>query len=258
MAAFRVESFDAVTTLRNIKPGWYLLLALFLYSVIITVVYSRAQRNYAILSAAQAQTSLETAVTLDVRSPQGPGLWFPIPGAQLPEDPSYLPGAARLYRRGENQGFDFYGNDAGIPIAYGQPVIAAADGNVKRADILFEELDTAEWQALLSKVADQGATEEELNLLRGRQIWIELNDGRTLRYAHLSAIHPLVELNEFVYRGQVIGYVGNSGTDDGIAGTQRGARLHFEVWQNDGSFFGQNLGPEAAVRSAAESLFNGP
>jgi len=134
----------------------------------------------------------------------------------------------------------------------------SADGIVKRVDTVYQEMADSDWQALLAKVAERGATEEELNLLRGRQIWIELNDGRMLRYAHLSDVHPSVELNNFVYRGQVIAFVGNSGTDDGIAGSQRGARLHFEIWQKDGSFFGQNLGPEAAVRSAAESLFVGP
>ncbi len=240
----------------RIKPGWYLLIALLIYSIVITVFYLRAQRNQRVLSTIETTQEIEPTVNLNLRSPQG--LWYPIPGANLPEDRSYLPGAPRVYRRGENQGFDFYGNDAGIPIAYGQPVIASADGIISRVDNVYQELDDPSWQALLAKVADRGASTEDLNLLRGRQIWLELNDGRVLRYAHLSDVHPSIVEGAFVYRGQVLGYVGNSGTDDGVAGTTRGARLHFEIWQTDGTYFGQNLDSEAAIRSAADALFVGP
>ena len=245
-------------SLGRIKPGWYVLVALLIYSIIMTSLYIQSQRSQRILAAIESEVnpSSEPTINLNLRSPQG--LWFPIPGASLPQDRSYLPGAARSYRRGINQGFDFYGNDAGIPISYGQPVIASADGIISRADTVYEELDNAAWQALLSKVADRGASEEDLNLLRGRQVWLELNDGRILRYAHLSAIHPAIIEDAFVYRGQVIAYVGNSGTDDGVAGSTRGARLHFEIWQADGTYFGQNLDSEAAVRSTADALFVGP
>ncbi|MCA9837664.1 MAG: M23 family metallopeptidase [Trueperaceae bacterium] len=237
--------------LRQIKPGWYLLGALFIYSIVISFAY---------LNARKPQPTPEPVVSQELEeatSTVADGLWFPIPGAHLPEDDSYLPGSARNYRRGENQGFDFYGNDAGIPIVYGQAVIAASDATVIRADTVYTEPSQADWQALIAKVGTDGANETDLNILRGRQVWLELPDKRILRYAHLSAIDPSIKVGETVYRGQVIAYVGNSGTDDGVAGTNRGARLHFEIWNSNGQYFGQGLGT-AATREAAQNLFVGP
>lgn len=243
-----------MTTLKRIKPGWYLLLLLFLFSIFMTVIYFRMRSENQAL-----KTSILNTPTPQVQASLAPeGLWFPIPGASLPEDDSYLPSSPRIYRRGENQGFDFYGNDSGTPIVFGQSVIASADATVIRADTVFTELSQPDWEALLSKVSDRGANEEDLNLLRGRQVWLELADGRILRYAHLSGIEPDIEVGQQVYRGQVIAAVGNSGTDDGVAGSTRGARLHFEVWFPDGRFFGQSIGSPAAVRDAAQSLFVGP
>ena len=239
--------------LRQIKPGWYLLLALFIYSIWLSFAYFGLRRTAQIVAA--QPTVVEPAPISQSLAPEG--LWFPIPGASLPEDDSYLPGSPRTYRRGENQGFDFYGNDAGIPIVYGQAVIASSDATVIRADTVYSELSQPDWQALLTKVASEGANDTDLNLLRGRQVWLELDDKTILRYAHLSTIHPSIEVGTKVYRGQVIAFVGNSGTDDGVAGSNRGARLHFEIWRNDGQYLGQGLSA-AAVRDMAQSLFVGP
>jgi len=121
----------------------------------------------------------------------------------------------------------------------------------------YSELSPEAWQQLLSEVAASGATDEQLNRLRGRQIWLRTGDGTILRYGHLSSIADGLLVGQDVYRGQVVGYVGNSGTEDGNAGTRRGARLHFEVWPNEDSFFGQDLSP-AELRQAAADLFVGP
>lgn len=239
--------------IKHIKPGWYVLIALLVYSIVISSALVTSRRTI--------RTLQDTAVSPVQQAPSSvaanSGLWFPIPGAKLPEDNSYLPGSPRVYRRGENQGFDFYGNDAGIPIVFGQAVIASADATVIRADTLYSELSQEAWRDLLTKVSAQGANETDLNLLRGRQVWLKLDDDRILRYAHLSAIHPSIAVGTRVYRGQVIAYVGNSGTDDGVEGTPRGARLHFEIWLPNEQYFGQDM-TTAAVRDAAKSLFVGP
>lgn len=240
-----------VSTVRRwpkLKPGWYLLMALLIYSIAISVMLSRTRR---------AETELRELLGA-VSAPSAPeGLWFPIAGARLPQDPAYLPGATRAYRRGVNKGFDFYGEDAGIPIPYGTPVIAADNGVIRRADHDYRELEPGAWQALIDTVAREGADEAQLDLLRGRQLWLETDGGLTLIYGHLSGIREGIDEGVRVYRGQVIGYVGNSGTDDGVAGTLRGARLHFIILRQDGSFVGEGLN-EAQVRALARSLFVGP
>jgi peptidoglycan LD-endopeptidase LytH len=253
----------------KVKPGWILLALLFLYSVVITSAWQRSravvQDQRVVISDLQegglaqahavepVETEEETALEASAAEA---GLWFPVAGAQLPQNPAYLPGAPRTYRQGVNQGFNFYSEDAGVPIPYGAPVIAAADGVVQRADLVYRELNPEEWQVLLADVAD-GADEAQLDILRGRQIVIETDDGLLLRYAHLSGIRPGISAGQRVYRGQVIGYVGNSGTTEGVRGSTQNARLHFEIWEADGSFFGEGM-DEDALRVRAASLFVGP
>lgn len=233
---------------RHIKPGWYVLAVLLVYSLVTTFFLFRPKVTV------MGQGSMpEITATL---APQG--LWFPIPGARLPQDARFLPTADRSYRKGVNQGFVFTTDSANIPVAYGTPVIASADATVIRVDTEFKEASPTDWRALMDRVGKLGATEEELDRFRGRQIWLRLEDGRTLRYGHLSNIRQGIEVNASVYRGQVIGFVGNSGTDDGVSGTTRGARLQFEVWQADGTFFGQGSQSIDQVRSAAANLFVGP
>jgi len=239
--------------LGKIPPGWYLLLVLSIYAVVITFLWRNSLNNDSELNVA----TKEPVVTAVDRLEPKQGMWFPIPGAHLPDRDYYLPGSLRNYRSGVNQGFDFYADTAGIPIVYGTPVIAAQGGIVIRADHDFQETSEEDWLTLMNEVSKREASEQELNILRGRQIWIRTNDGRILRYAHLSGIDDDIDIETEVYRGQVIGFVGNSGTDDGVKGTTRGARLHFEIWEPSGSFFGQGKSLDE-IRAMANSLFVGP
>jgi septal ring factor EnvC (AmiA/AmiB activator) len=65
---------------------------------------------------------------------------------------------------------------------------------------------------------------------RGNIIIISHDDGFYTVYTHLAEI--LVETNQFVQQGQVIGTVGDSGSLNGPV-------LHFQIWENT-----QNLNPE--------------
>lgn len=242
-----------------------MLIALLIYSIAMTAVFqqrsstlTQLRRNVSMLAATTGEGNAPTnaANNTSATTAAPAGLWFPVVGASVPRSEAYLPGAPRVYRNGVNQGFDFYSGDAGIPIPYGTPVVAAADGVVARADNNYSELDQAAWDALIEEVGINGANEEQLDRLRGRQLWLTTADGRTLRYAHLSRLRPGIEEGQRVYRGQVIGFVGNSGTDDGVRGTSGGARLHFEIWQDE-QFFGQDLDSEE-LRVRAASLFVGP
>jgi len=264
----------------RLKPGWYVLAGVTVYAIVATVLLltrpTRApdtgvvgSRDAVAGSVASASTvaagaagatatsaSTSTARSSDPAS--STGLWYPIPGAGLPRSDSNLPGAERAYRNGVSQGFDLVDGDVAVPVAYGAAVLAAAQGQVVRADTAYAEMDPRAWQLLLSDVAT-GADEEQLDRLRGRQLWIRTADGTTLRYGHLSGIAPGLVVGRNVHRGQVVGFVGNSGTDDGVSGRRDRARLRFEVWFDgaDEGYFGAGLSADE-VRLTAASLFIGP
>jgi murein DD-endopeptidase MepM/ murein hydrolase activator NlpD len=178
-----------------------------------------------------------------------------VPGARIPTEDDHLPGAPRAYRAGTSEGFVFWPESSGAFIEHGTPVIAAGPGRIVRVDDPYTELDEEAWEALLADVAD-GATEAELDRLRGRQVWIELDDGRVARYGHLADVRAGLAVGQRVGRGRVIGFVGNSGTLDGVLGRTSNARLHFELREGDG-FVGADLDPDG-VRLLASSLFTGP
>ncbi len=256
--------------LKRIKLGWILLLALLIYSIFITQAFQRNKKDLSKLrnaseitrdaaitgGVAQTEAPQETTVITPVTFAEA-GLWMPIVGARVPQNPMYLPNSPRNYRLGQSQGFDFYSDDAGVTIAYGTPVIASDDATVIRVDIEHEELSSEKWDELLAEVGVNGATDEQLDILRGRQIWLETQNGKTLRYAHLSGVRNGIEVGQKVYRGQVIGYVGNSGTDNAVKGDAKGARLHFEIWESEEEFFGKGLNTED-VQIRSPRLFVGP
>ncbi|MEX2541060.1 MAG: M23 family metallopeptidase [Trueperaceae bacterium] len=239
---------------RTLRPGWYLLLAAVVYGVVVTVLLA-GQRSELRELRQRSDAPPAAQPPAAAQSSDDRGLWFPIPGAELPDNPAHLPGSPRPYRQGASEGFDFYDGDSGVPVPYGAAVIAAAAGTLVRVDNAFREADEGEWQRLMSAVAD-GADDDELDRLRGRQVWLEIEDGRLLRYAHLSAIRDGLSEGQPVQRGTVIGFVGNSGTDEGVAGTRRGSRLHFEIWGDDG-YFGEGMDADE-VHIAAATVFTGP
>lgn len=242
--------------MRGIKPGWYVLAAVTVYAAVATVLLlTRPPQPSAPPAAGAAPTAPEPAGRAETA--YGPeGLWFPVPGARLPRSDANLPSAPRPYRNGVSQGFDFVDGDLDVPLPYGAAVIAAAPAQVIRADPGYFELSPESWERLLDDVAD-GASEEELDRLRGRQVWLQTADGTVLRYGHLSRVAGGVSVGRSVYRGQVVGYVGNSGTDAGVAGGEDRPRLRFEVWPEEGAYFGAGLTPEQ-VRLEAASRFVGP
>jgi len=253
-------------SLTGLKPGWYLLLALLAFAVVATVGWRSAVVD---LREARLQLAGAGPVALVGAAPVAPaaatpvagelandvGLWFPVPGAGVPSNDDHLPGAPRPYRAGVSEGFVFWPDGAGVPLAFGTPVIAAGSGQVIRVDEPYAETDQAAWEALLASVAD-GADDRELDQLRGRQVWIRLDDGRVLRYGHLSGVRAGLRVGDRVARGRVVAFVGNSGTLDGVVGRTTNARLHFEIRDGDG-FVGEGLDAEG-VRWLAASLFTGP
>lgn len=185
------------------------------------------------------------------------GLKMPILGATLPDQDNLLPGARRAYRFGIHQGFDMYAGHIGVPTGYGAPVIAAKSGTVTRADVSYQEMTPEQYAEAIAISREAGTTPpEQLDLLRGRQVWIDHGHGVVTRYAHLSGIAPGITEGTEVDAGTIIGFVGNSGMEAGAQGSEAGAHLHFEL-RIDDRYFGEGMTADA-IRERAREVFDLP
>ena len=179
------------------------------------------------------------------------GFAVPIKGACLPDIDSLMPNAPREYRRGVHEGVDFYNGHVCVPVPKDAEALAARDGVVVRADSEYRPLTRAESESPTSDPA-------MLDRLRGRQVWIdhgadERGQRIVSRYAHLDGVAPAIRIGTMVRAGQVVGFVGNSGTPESLDDPQAEIHLHFELRVGE-RFLGQGMEP-AAVRDLYRRLF---
>ena len=171
----------------------------------------------------------------------------PIGGSGITSRDLQLPGAPRHYRLGIHEGVDFYWQP-------GTVIRAAADGVVIRANHDYTPSSGQVYNALQAETESLTyTTEEALDLYRGRQVWIEHEDGTISRNIHLSVIYPDIVEGAIVTQGQPIGEVGNSGSPASLASETEDAHLHYELWI-DGHYLGQFLRP-IEVRELVQRLF---
>ncbi len=183
------------------------------------------------------------------------GFRFPIEGACLPSWDGLMPNAPREYRSGIHEGIDFYDGYNCVSIPRGTPVLAAKTGVVIRADHDYQDIRAEEMDALLARTQQQGYTDPAaLDRLRGCQVWVEHGNGIATRYAHLLAVDEAIQEGMVVEAGQVLGYVGNSGTPEGITDPNLENHLHFEIRVGP-TYLGQGLSP-AETRRLCEKAFS--
>jgi murein DD-endopeptidase MepM/ murein hydrolase activator NlpD len=162
---------------------------------------------------------------------------LPIEGGDIPQDLELLPGAPRDYRGGIHEGIDF-------PVPTDTPVLAAASGTVARVDVSFLDWNREQQDIALDEALTLGYTPAAtLDRIRGRQVWIDHGKGVITRYAHLSAVEPLV-VGQKIEAGALIGLVGSSGYPQG------GPHLHFEVRVGE-DFYGDGLAGDELVRAVS-------
>jgi murein DD-endopeptidase MepM/ murein hydrolase activator NlpD len=178
------------------------------------------------------------------------GFVFPIVGACLPQGQQLMPNAPRPYRQGVHEGVDFYDSDNCVSITRGTPVVAAKAGVVIRSDLNYVDMTPAELDAHLANPT----TDEALDAFRGRQVWIDHGGGVVTRYVHLLSIAPGITQGTRVSAGQIVAFVGESGTPESITNPGTEYHLHFEVWVG-GSFLGKGL-PPAEVRRLYTLFFS--
>ena len=174
-------------------------------------------------------------------------LSHPIEGAKVSTVNGQLPNAPRNYRNGVHEGLDYYSGSCGVSVTKKTPVLAAGPGTVIRADHDFEEMNREEYNEAVQISHESSITPEELlDKFRGRQLWIQHEQGIITRYAHLDTIDSSIQEGTVLEKGQKIGTTGNSGTLDSVKNTGRGIHLHFEIWLN-GVFLGKDR-PVSEVR----------
>lgn len=180
----------------------------------------------------------------------------PIPGARISTRDSHLPGAPRPYRNGYHEGIDWYSGTSGINISLDTPVRAMADGVIVRVDHGYVEMTLAERSAFLNLSHRLNDTPIFiLDKLRGRSVWVQHEHGVLVRYVHLSNTAEAIEVGQRVERGDVLGYVGNSGTSFAIDGDLYGGlHLHADVLIY-GELFWKHLSSPADVRYVLENIF---
>lgn len=174
------------------------------------------------------------------RSVRVRGLLLPVDGVTLPTDDELLPNAERTYRGGWHEGIDF-------PAPAGTPVRAVAAGVVVRVDREFVDWPADSERAALAEATRLGYTPDAtLDLIRGRQVWIDHGGGIVSRYAHLDAVEGLA-IGARVERGTIVGTVGSTGYPEG------GPHLHLEI-RTGQSYLGDGLTGEALHTAVAAAF----
>ena len=95
----------------------------------------------------------------------------------------------------EHQGNDVFG-------PFGAPVLAVADGTVRKVGTLP---------------------------ISGNRLWLRTDDGDAFFYAHLSAFAPAAVSGERVRKGELLGFVGNTGQAETTP-----PHVHFEIHPGNG------------------------
>jgi hypothetical protein len=173
-------------------------------------------------------------------------LQVPIEGGGPPRRGRWLPGASRSYRSGVHEGFDFFEYGDGQPVLFGTPVLAMGPGVVVRADHGYREMTLEERAELLDEASKHAHTPDWiLDRLHGRSVIVASAGAVTVRYSHLAGVREPVQLGVRVEAGDVIGWVGNSGTRAASGGSEWGAHLHCDLHIAGWPFWKYLTRPEA-------------
>jgi murein DD-endopeptidase MepM/ murein hydrolase activator NlpD len=177
------------------------------------------------------------------------GFIYPIAGGCLPVGDQLMPNAPRDYRQGTHEGVDFYAVDNCTAITIDTPVMAAKTGVVIRADFDYVNPTLQEMNAYLA----DPTSDTSFDAFRGRQVWVDHGNGIVTRYCHLNGIVAGLTLGASVNAGDVIAYVGETGTPESLNTPGNQYHLHFELRVGD-SYLGAGLPPQE-VRGLYLELF---
>ena len=195
---------------------------------------------------------------LDVAARLAPHIVVPN-SCELPPlgDPTLLPNATREYRSGTHQGVDFMCPERG------RAAIAALDGHVVVAVGDYENPSSGDLDEVLATARRLQATPPyTLVMLYGNHVVVDhgiIDDvGHVVSiYAHLDTLDAAIGIGRPVAAGQLLGWVGNSGTNTAAAGAlDWSLHLHWELHVDD-QYLGAGLSA-TETRTVYTTLFSEP
>jgi murein DD-endopeptidase MepM/ murein hydrolase activator NlpD len=189
-----------------------------------------------------------------INNPAGHGWLMPVAGACVTPDDNQMPNAPRDYRNGTHEGIDFFTGFACVDVAKETPTLASKAGRVIRVDHVYKPLTQSELDELYDRVAANPNDRAALDRFRGRQVWIDHGNGFVTRYCHLDGIPEELTLGAEVEQGQVVGFIGDSGTPESVTNPGFEIHLHFEVRIGD-SFLGDGEPPEIVRALYVDAFF---
>lgn len=148
----------------------------------------------------------------------------PVPGKHISNKPSKIPNAARPYRAaytdGIHHGWDIDGD-------FGDDTVALDDGLIVR---VVEEFNKSDFSRIeYAKNLSEEQKLKNLDVLRGKQVWLKTMKGEVVFYSHLDKVAADLKEWMFVKKWKFLGTVGVSGVpqDD-----YDDYHLHFAIMKN--------------------------
>ncbi len=224
--------------------------------------YVKMKASYAILKSSEANEAAAHAVstrqfTREEVMQYMSGLTSPLENAKADTFPSHLPGANRTYRHGFHEGLDWYTYSAGVVVNKETEVYGMGKGKVVRVDHDYKPYKSVEQRnkdlAYCKQV--QKTPAYILDRLRGRQVWIQYDNGMQARFAHLNQVDTKLSVGDAVTEETLIGYVGNSGTSGEVQKDNTELHLHVDLLIN-GTLFWKGLSQEDVKHVLISQLNN--
>ncbi|MBC7474878.1 MAG: M23 family metallopeptidase [Candidatus Sericytochromatia bacterium] len=221
--------------------------------------------NYLIIKDSIKQYQVESSINQNILKDSfiNKGIYnYQIPikisNVKLPTNAGMYPGARRIYRYGTHEGIDFFTEaENHIYISKQTEAIACEDGYIVRADSNYKELLPNERKIILDRCYKNKTTSnEDADKLKGRQVVIKHKNGVYSSYCHLDKLYKSIKVGDYIKKSQTIGFIGNSGTSDGVKNNNNNIHLHFEIHIDDNSkYFSYYLGKSISIEETMQ-LYN--
>lgn len=148
----------------------------------------------------------------------------PVPGGSISDHHSKVPNAGRAYRESYTDGIH-HGWD--ISWNLWDKVVALDDGIIVR---VVRDFDQSDFQRIdYSKNASEDQELKNLDILRGKQVWLKTMKGEVVFYSHLDNVPLGVKEWMQVSRGEELGTIGVTGVP---GANYTDYHLHFAIMEN--------------------------